>query len=50
MRAAAAELFDLVARGVLRIEIGAAYPLAEATAAHRAVEARAVAGSVVLIP
>jgi NADPH2:quinone reductase len=50
MRAAAAELFDLVARGVLRIEIGAAYPLAEAAAAHRAVEARAVAGSVVLIP
>jgi NADPH2:quinone reductase len=50
MRAAAAELFDLVARGVLKVEIGGAYPLCEATAAHRAIEARKHAGAVLLIP
>jgi len=50
MRAAAAELFDLVARGVLKVEIGATYPLANAAQAHRDVEARKYAGSVLLIP
>jgi len=50
MRAAAAELFDLVQRGALEIEIGASFALADAAAAHRAVEARSVAGSVLLIP
>ncbi len=50
MRAAAAELFDLVASGVLRVEIGRTYPLRDAAAAHRAIEAREVAGAVVLVP
>jgi NADPH:quinone reductase len=50
MRAAAAELFDLVARGVLKIEIGATYPLQDAAQAHRDIEARKVAGSVLLLP
>ena len=50
MRAAAAELFDLVARGVLEIEIGGTYPLADAVQAHRDIEARKVAGSVLLLP
>jgi NADPH2:quinone reductase len=50
MRAAAAELFDLVARGVLEIEIGATYPLQDAAQAHRDIEARKVAGSVLLLP
>jgi NADPH2:quinone reductase len=50
MRVAAAELFDLVQRRALTIEIGASFPLADAAAAHRAVEARSVAGSVLLIP
>jgi NADPH2:quinone reductase len=50
MRAAAAELFDLVARGVLRIEIGATYPLRDAATAHRDIEGRKVAGSVLLLP
>jgi NADPH:quinone reductase len=50
MRAAAAELFDFVARGVLRIEIGRTWPLRDAAAAHRAVERREVAGAVVLVP
>jgi len=50
MRAAATELFDLVARGVLKVEIGKTYPLRDAAAAHRDVEARKYAGAVVLIP
>jgi len=50
MRAAAAELFDLVARGILKIEIGATYPLQDAAQAHRDIEARKVAGSVLLLP
>jgi NADPH2:quinone reductase len=50
MRAAAAELFDLVARGVLNIEIGGTYPLQDAAGAHRDIESRKVAGSVLLLP
>jgi NADPH2:quinone reductase len=50
MRAAAAELFDLVERGVLRIEIGARYALRDAAQAHSDLEGRRVTGSVVLIP
>jgi len=49
MRAAAAELFDLVARGVLKVEIGGTFPLAEAAQAHRDIEARKLAGSVLLL-
>jgi NADPH2:quinone reductase len=50
MRAAAAELFDLVGRGVIKAAIGRTYPLREAAQAHRDVEARAVAGAVILLP
>jgi NADPH:quinone reductase len=50
MRQAAAELFDLVRRNALAIEIGASFPLADAAAAHRAIEERSVAGSVLLLP
>jgi NADPH2:quinone reductase len=50
MRAAAAELFDLVARGVLDIEIGGTYPLQDAAGAHRDIESRKVVGSVLLLP
>jgi NADPH2:quinone reductase len=49
-RAACDELFDLVRRGVLKLEIGRTYALRDAAAAHRDVESRAVAGSVVLVP
>jgi NADPH2:quinone reductase len=49
-RTACDELFDLVARGVLKLEISRRYALRDAAAAHRDVEARAVAGAVVLIP
>ena len=50
MRAAAAELFDLVARGILEIEIGGTYALQDAADAHRDIESRKVAGSVLLLP
>jgi len=50
MRAAAAELFDLVARGILTIEIGGSYPLEAAARAHRDIEERKIAGSVLLLP
>ncbi len=50
MRAAAAELFDLVARGIIKIEIGATYPLADAARAHRDIEERRPAGSLLLLP
>jgi len=50
MRQAAAELFDLVRSGALRIEVGRTYPLKDAAQAHRDVESRAVTGSVLLIP
>ena len=49
-RAAAAELFGLVAAGTLRIEISRAYPLQDAAQAHRDIESRKISGSVVLIP
>lgn len=50
LHAAARELFALVADDTLRIEIGRTYPLRDAPHAHRDVESRKVAGSVVLIP
>jgi NADPH2:quinone reductase len=50
MRVAAAELFDLVARGILKIEIGRTYALADAADAHRDVESRKYAGSILLLP
>jgi NADPH2:quinone reductase len=50
LRAAAAELFALVAAGAIRIEIARTYPLQDAAQAHRDVESRRFAGSVVLLP
>jgi len=49
-RAACDELFDLVRRGILRLELGPSYPLSDAATAHRDLEARRTAGSVILIP
>ncbi len=46
--AAAAELFDLVRRGVLNVEIGGTYPLREAARAHQDLEARKTTGSLLL--
>ena len=48
--AAAGELFEQVSAGRIRIEIGQRFPLSEAAAAHRALEARRTTGSTVLLP
>jgi NADPH:quinone reductase len=49
-RAACDELFDLVRRGVLRVETGRTYALRDAAQAHRDLEARRTTGSTVLVP
>ena len=46
----ARELFDVIGRGVVRIEIGQSYPLQDVAEAHRDLEARRTIGSTVLIP
>ncbi len=48
--AGAAELFEVVERGVVEIRIDRRFALADAAAAHRVLESRAVTGSMVLIP
>ncbi|MEJ2602140.1 MAG: quinone oxidoreductase [Gammaproteobacteria bacterium] len=48
--AAAAELFDVIREGAVRIEVNQRYPLAEAARAHRDLEARRTTGSTVLLP
>lgn len=48
--ATADDLFDAMARGIVRIEIGQTFPLAEARRAHEALETRATTGSTVLLP
>jgi NADPH2:quinone reductase len=50
LREMAGNVFDLVARGVLRVEIGQRLPLAEAARAHRELEARQTIGATVLLP
>ncbi len=44
------ELFSLVGRGILEVEIGRRYALRDAAQAHRDVEARSYAGSALLLP
>ncbi len=46
----AGALFDVVAKGVVKIEINQTYPLKEAARAHRDLEARKTTGSTVLLP
>ena len=48
--ATANELFDVVGRGIVRIEINQTYPLCDAARAHRDLEARKTTGSTILIP
>ncbi len=50
LQAGAAELFEVVAKGAVRIEVNQTYPLAEAATAHRDLEARKTTGSTVLLP
>jgi NADPH2:quinone reductase len=47
---AAAELFEVVRTGTVKVEIGGTWPLAQAAEAHRALEARETTGSVLLLP
>lgn len=47
---AAADLFAVVQKGIVRIEVEQSFPLREAAEAHRALEARRTTGSTVLIP
>jgi len=49
LREMAGNVFDLVTRGLLRVEIGQRYPLAEAARAHRDLEARRTIGASVLM-
>jgi NADPH2:quinone reductase len=50
LESAAAELFEVVASGTVKVEIGRTWPLAEAAEAHRALAARETTGSLVLVP
>jgi NADPH2:quinone reductase len=46
----AAELFDVIGRGVVRIEIGQTYPMRDVQQAHRDLGERRTVGSTVLLP
>jgi NADPH2:quinone reductase len=48
--ACANDLFDVVAKGAVKIEIHQSFPLKEAATAHRALEARETTGSTLLLP
>jgi len=50
LEAAAAAFFDLTSQGRIGVAVGGRWPLAEAAAAHRALESRATSGSLVLLP
>lgn len=50
LQAGAQALFDMVASGKLKLEIGGRYPLAQAAQCHRDLEARKTTGSLLLIP
>jgi NADPH2:quinone reductase len=46
----AQRLFDRMQRGVIKVRVGQRFALADAAAAHRALEARRTVGSTVLLP
>ena len=50
LEASAQALFDVVGRGAVRIAVNQTFPLAEAAAAHRALESRQTTGSTILLP
>jgi NADPH2:quinone reductase len=49
-RASAQALFDMIASGAVKIEIGQTFPLAEVRKAHEALESRATTGATILVP
>ena len=46
----AADLFQMVTSGKLKIAVNHTYPLSEAARAHRDLEARKTTGSIILVP
>ena len=50
LEASSQALFEVVARGAVRITVNQTFPLAEAAAAHRALESRQTSGSTILVP
>lgn len=50
LRAMAADLFEVVSSGSVSVTVGQTFPLAEAAAAHEALEAGTTTGSTVLVP
>lgn len=49
-RANAKDLFDAIAAGRVKVEIGARFPLAEVARAHEAAERRETTGAILLLP
>ena len=50
LEATAAELFEVVKSGAVKIMVNQTYPLKDAAEAHRALEGRKTTGSTVLLP
>lgn len=50
LAAVAADLFDVVGSGAVKIRVNQTFPLSDAAAAHTALEARQTTGSTVLLP
>ncbi len=50
LRANAADLFDAIARGHVRVDVGRRFALDDIVAAHAAAEAREVVGAIVVTP
>ncbi|SPF48648.1 Quinone oxidoreductase [Syntrophobacter sp. SbD1] len=46
----ARDLFEVVQNGIVKVQIGKTYPLAEAATAHHDIESRRTTGSTILIP
>jgi NADPH2:quinone reductase len=50
LEAVSRDLFDVVSSGAVKIQVKQTFPLAEAVAAHVALESRKTTGSTVLLP
>ncbi len=50
LEAGAAELFEIVRSGKVKIDVRGSYPLADAARAHRDLESRKTTGSIILLP
>jgi NADPH2:quinone reductase len=50
LEAMAAELMEVVAKGIVKVEVNQEFPLAKAADAHRALEGRKTTGATVLVP